>query len=182
MRNSSRLLARFVGLVLAATLAVAATQLFTIGFETSPLFSEVRLASFQDRVTSRPAPATEILLGAALSLLAVGVLASLFSSPNPPSLRSRNSNGWTSVDRTSLADSLQRRLEAIDRRSNVNVTIDRRGRIDLNITTTDFSIDGPLTEIPAALASICEERSLPCQPGTVTIQPRTRAKRQHTIR
>ena len=182
MHTSSRFLARLVGLVVAATLAVAATQLFAIGFETRPLFNDSSLTSIRSWITSRPAPATALLAGMAMAALAIAMFASISTGQTSPSVRIRRRDGWTRVDRASLADSLERRLESIDRRNSVTVTIGRRGTVDLDITTSDLSIDGPATELPAALAAICDERALPCRPGIVTLKPRTSAKRRHTVR
>ena len=72
------------------------------------------------------------------------------------------------IDRATLEDAIERRLEIIDRRNDIAVRINRRGRVNARLVTPDPSMSGPVQEMRDTIDAQCESRSLPCRSGRIT--------------
>jgi hypothetical protein len=181
MLDSSRLWARIIGLGVAAIVAVAATQLLTLGFETEPLVSRTAVSTVTDWVRRPPQPGAGILAAIAVVLGGIAaLLGGLWPRRGSAAIITRRRDGWTRIDRKSLQDAIERRLETVDRRSNVKTRVSRSGRIDLAITSIDTDFDGPPAKLRDAVEDLCDQRQLPCRAGTITIKarpPGTRRRR-----
>ena len=171
MLDSTRRWARLIGLSVAATALVAATQLLTLGLETRPLISRSTLSTFTNWVERPPQPGAGILVAVAVVLAGVAALVGgLWPRRGPAAIVTRRRDGWTRIDRKSLEDAIERRLETIDRRSSVKTTVHRSGRVDLAITAGDTAADGAPVQVRDALEELCGQRQLPCKTGTVTVK------------
>jgi len=115
MMDSCRLWARLVGLGVAVMVAVAATQLLTLGFETRPLISQATESALTDWVRRPPQPGAGILAAIAVVLGGIAALVGgLWPRRGPAAIVTRRADGWTRVDRKSLQAAIERRLR--DRR------------------------------------------------------------------
>ncbi len=173
---------RLLGLIVAAIVLMAATQLLLLSFETDPLLDRERVDSIADWIRDRPRAGAGILIGGALGLLVIWLVWAAISTLGTDRrvITTRRRGGWTKVDRATLEDAVERRLEAVDRRSDVSVGISRRGRVDLKVTTPDPARAGPVQELRDATDDLCTSRSLPCRSGriTVTVPRRMTARRR----
>ncbi|MCY3560029.1 MAG: hypothetical protein OXH20_02490 [bacterium] len=97
-------------------------------------------------------------------------------------LTTRRGRGWTKLDRPTLEDAIERRLEAIDRRNDVRVRITRRGRVHVRLVTPDTSAIGPIQEARDAIDEHCAERVLPCRSGRITATVPRRMTRRRQVR
>lgn len=182
MLDAVRLWARIVGLCVAAASAVAATQFLTLGFETKPLMTTDTVATLTDWIRRPPMPGPGVLAAIALAVAGFAALAgTVWPRRGPSAITTRRRLGWTRIDRRSLEAAIQRRLEALDRRSDLNTTVHRSGRVDIEVVTIDTALDGPGAKVRDALEELCVERQLPCRPGVVTVQGRKSTKRRNTI-
>ncbi len=173
---------RVLGLSVAAIVLMAATQLLLLSFETDPLFDRERVDSIAEWIRDRPRAGAAILVGIALGLIVLWLVWAALSSwgTDRRVITTRRRGGWTKIDRATLEDAVERRLEAVDRRSDVRVGITRRGRVDLKVTTPDPARAGPVQELRDATDDLCSSRSLPCRSGriTVTVPRRITARRR----
>lgn len=173
MLDISRLWARIVGLGVAVTVMVTATQLLSLGLQTTPLLSRATIDTITGPVLGTPSPGVGIMV--AVALVGAGALAlagSLWPHRGPAALTTRRRSGWTRVDRRSLALAVRRHLEAVDGTSRVEARVGRSGRIDVAVTTSDLSAGGPGAQVRAALDEMVERRHLPVRPGVITIRSR----------
>lgn len=171
MLDWTRVWARIVGLGVVATLAGAATQLLSIGFGMTPLVSEGNLRAIVDWILRSPQPGAGILIAVVLCVAGLAaLLGALSPRRGPAAITIRRETGWTRIDRKSLAAAIQRELETIDRRSDIDTRVHRSGKVDVGVTAGDVGSDGPATDVRVALDELCSERNLPCQPGTVTVR------------
>jgi hypothetical protein len=173
-----------VGLAVAGIVLTAATQLLLHGFETDPMLSAGTVDSLADWIERRPREGAALLGGIALCLLGVALswLAWTSRVDHQIAITTRRANGWTKVDRKTLAEALARRLEDIDRRSDVRLTVNRQGRVDLRVVTPDPSISGPIPKYRDAIDQEAGARHLPVRAGRVTTtRPRTMTGRRRVL-
>jgi len=180
-----RLLAsRIVGLVVAAIVLTGAAQLLLHGFETDPMFSAETVDGFADWIERRPREGAALLGGIALCILGAVLSWLGWTSrvDHQIAITTRRANGWTKVDRKTLTDALARRLDGIDRRSDVRLTINRQGRVDLRVVTPDPSVSGPIPKYRDAIDQEAGARHLPVRAGRVTTtRPRTTTGRRRVL-
>ena len=177
-------LLRGLGLAVAVIVLMAATQLLLLSFETDPLISEERLADFTGWLENRPRAGIGMLAGIALVALAITLGWAIIRTfgVDRRVITTRREHGWTKLDRPTLEDAIERRLEAVDRRNDVKVNVDRRGKVNLAITTPDPTSTGPVQELREALDTVCEERALPCHSGRITATAPRRLTNRRRIR
>jgi len=178
-----RTAARLANIVVAFLVALLATQLLSIGFEAAPPLSEGTIESTTDWIRRPPLAGAGILIGIILTTLGVVVLVGAFwpTRMSTPSITTRRRDGWTRLDRTSLTAAIDRELAAVDATAHVSTVVHRSGRVDLAIDSLDAAVDGPGSKVRAALDDLVERRRLPCQVGTVSIQPRRVGRRSQRI-
>ncbi len=173
---------RVLGLAVAAIALLAAVQMLLLSFETDPLIGRERADDIAGWIRDRPREGVGILVGIALGVVVLWLAWAAGSERGPDrrTITTRRRSGWTKIDRATLEDAVERRLEAVDRRSDVRVAINRRGRIDLTVTTPDPARAGPVQELRDATDELCTSRSLPCRSGrvTVTVPRRMTARRR----
>lgn len=179
-----RLVLRVLGLAVAAIVLMAATQLLLLSFETDPLFSENQVGDFTDWIERRPRVGGGILVGVALMALATALMWAIARSfgTDRRVITTRRRGGWTKLDRPTIEDAIERRLERIDRRNDVEARVGRRGRVNLTITTPDPSAIGPIRELRDSLDNFCRERALPCRSGRITATTPRRITKRRRIR
>ncbi len=161
---------RVIGLGVAVIVLMAATQLLMLSFETDPLLAQNTIDSLGNWIRRRPLMGPGVLAGGALALLTVLLLWSwvrMFGTGRRV-LTTRHWKGWTKIDRATLEDAMERRLEIIDRRNDVVVRINRRGRVNARLVTPDPSVSGPAQEMRDTIDAQCESRALPCRSGRIT--------------
>ena len=179
-----RIVLRVLGLGVAAIVLVAATQLLLLGFEADPLLSRSRVDSFVRSIQDPVHPGPGILVGLALVGLAALLLGVIVASlrTDRPVLTTRRRGGWTKIDRKTLADALERRLEDVDRRSDLDLEVTRRGRVNVKIVTPDPAAAGPAQELRDAVDDEIERRGLPCRSGRITVNVPRRMTSRRRIR
>ena len=74
-------------------------------------------------------------------------------------ITTRHRRGWTKIDRATLEDAIERRLEIIDHRNDIAVRINRRGRVNARLVTPDPSMSGPVQEMRDTIDAQCESRA-----------------------
>ncbi len=160
---------RVLGLAVAAVVVIAAAQLLMLSFEIDPLFSREAIHRLTGWIQGDPSTGAGILSGIALviaSLVGLWMYGRLLGAGGRV-LTTRRRRGWTKLDRTTLEDTFERRLAALDRRNDIRVRITRRGRVNVRLVTPDPSAMGPAQEIRDALDDHCAERALPCRSGRI---------------
>jgi hypothetical protein len=175
---------RAAGLVVAAIVLIAATQFLLHGFETDPLLDAEIIADLSDWITRPPRQGAALLAGTALIILAAGLgwLTWTTRAGHQPVITTRRKNGWTKVDRKTLTSAVTRRLERIDQRSDLDVTIDRRGRVDLHLVTPDPSVGGPLQDYRDAIDEEVARRHLPIRSTRATVTQSQRSTGRRRVR
>lgn len=181
-----RALTRFVGFVTCALVVLIAAQWLSLSFGWNPVVARAtvvsRTARFQSTLNEGPA----ILI--AVALIIGGVV--LFVAWLLAGRRTRDDHTFRvgprrrnlRIDRNTLAASIERRLEPIDRRVDATVTVSRRGRVDLRLVTPDTSVTGTAAEHTTALTDLLSERSLPCTLRAVDIVDVRKLKSRHRVR
>ena len=161
---------RVIGLGVAAIVLMAATQLLMLSFETDPLLPQNTIDSLGDWIRRRPLMGPGILAGGALALLTIVLFWSWIRmlGTGRRVITTRHRKGWTKIDRATLEDAIERRLEIIDRRNDIAVRINRRGRVNARLVTPDPSMSGPVQEMRDTIDAQCESRALPCRSGRIT--------------
>ena len=169
---------------MAAIVLMAATQLILVGFESTPLLSAERVDEIAAWLRRPPLPGAAMLAGIGLTAIALGLFVALLSSfgPDRSVITTRRRGGWTKLDRASLEEAIERRLESIDRRNDVDVRIGRRGVVKLDIVTPDPSHMGPAHELREAVDALCDDRALPCRSGRVTTTTPRRTTNRRRVR
>lgn len=173
-----------LGVGVAAAVLAVATQLLLLSFETDPLVSSGRVDELTSWITGRQRAGVAMLAGialVALSLFAAWAFVRSFGTDRRV-ITTRKRAGRTRLDRDTLEDAIERRLESIDRRNDVAVRIKRSGRVDLTLTTPDPSLVGPVQELRNAIDELCAERSLPCRSGRIVASVPSRMSARRRIR
>ena len=118
----------------------------------------------------RPLMGPGVLAGGALALLTISLVRAWarMLGTGRRVITTRHRKGWTKIDRDTLEDALERRLEVIDRRNDIVVRINRRSRVNARLVTPDPSVSGPAQEMRDTIDAQCESRSLPCRSGRIT--------------
>lgn len=169
-------------MTVAALTLMAATQLLLLSFETDPLLSTNTIDDIAGWIRERPRPGPGILGGLALGVVAGWLGWALVRSfgTDRRVITTRRRRGWTKLDRASLEAAFERRLEAVDRRNDVRVSVSRRGRVDATLVTPDPSAIGPAQELRDVIDETCAARSLPCRSGRIvaTVPRRSTARRE----
>ena len=175
---------RIVGIGVAVLILVAATQLLLLSFESDPLIGQDRASDIADWIEGRPSPGGAVLVGAGLVVMAIALFVAFCRSfgTDRRVITTRKRNGWTKIDRTTLEDAFERRLEQIDRRNDVNARVRRDGRVDLTVITPDPSRMGPVKELRGAVDEIAENRALPCRSGRITASTPRRLTSRRRVR
>lgn len=181
-----RILVRVCGLVACAIVVVLAAQWLSISFGWDPLVSsdtiDERTNSIGGPLREGPAMLAAVAVGVIGLLAAAAWLMSFRHPSRDHTFRAGPRSQRLRIDRDSLAASLERRLEPIDRRVDASVSVTRRGRVDLRIVSPDPSMTGPAAEHSAALADVLTQRSLPCRVGTVDVVDVRKLKSRHRVR
>lgn len=175
---------RVIGLVVAGIVLLAAAQLLMLSFEVDPPLSRAAIEDLGEWVRGSPSTGTGIFVGIALMLLALGgmwTFGRMFGTGGRV-LTTRRWRGWTRLDRGTLENAIERRLEAIDRRNDVRVRISRRGQVNVRLVTPDPSAIGPVQEIRDAVDDQCASRALPCRSGRITATVPRRMTRRRQVR
>ena len=175
---------RVIGLVVAGIVLLAAAQLLLLSFEVDPPLSRAAVDDLDRWVRGSPSTGTGIFVGIALVLLALGGMwkfGRTFGTAGRV-LTTRRRRGWTKLDRITLEDAIERQLDAIDRRNDVHVRINRRGRVNVRLVTPDPSAIGPIQEIRDAIDEQCTSRALPCRSGRITATTPRRMTRRRQVR
>ncbi|MCY3953820.1 MAG: hypothetical protein OXG69_14925 [bacterium] len=175
---------RAIGAVVAGIVLLAAAQLLMLSFEIDPPLSRGAVDDLTEWVRGSPSTGTGLFAGIALVLLALGGLWQLVRTFGTGGrvLTTRRRRGWTKLDRITLEDAIERRLEAIDRRSDVRVRITRRGQVNVRLVTPDPSAVGPVQELRDAVDEQCAARALPCRSGRITATVPRRMTRRRRVR
>lgn len=174
---------RFVGLCVAVIVLVAAAQMLTLSFGSDPVLDRVGVRAVTRWARRRPSGGAEVLLGLALVALGCWLTLTLITSlrTDRKVLTTRRGDGWTRIDRHTLADSLERSLVRLDPHPTVSVKVRRNGRVDITVTTPSPWPDERLEETSGELKRLIAQRSLPCRPGGVAVKaprrnPRSRVQ------
>ncbi len=169
-----RLVPRLVGLGVAVIVLMAATQLLTLSVGSDPVLDRDDVDAVTRWIRGEHRGGADVLIG--LALVAAGcwlvwvLIASLRTDRKV--LRTRRRDGWTRIDRRSLARSLERRLATMDPDATLSVQVRRNARVDATVATTSPWPEDRLDAIQAALERLIAERGLPCRPGRVAVRAR----------
>lgn len=163
---------RFVGLCVAAAVLVAATQTLKLSVESDPVLGRDGVRDVTRWIGREHSGGAEVLVGLGLIALACWLVWTFIASlrTDQKVLRARRGDGWTRIDRRTLADSLQRSLAAVDSHAAVFVEVRRTGRVDVTMASSSPRPDERLEETRAELDRLIEQRSLPCRPGRMAIK------------
>ena len=175
---------RVIGLVVAGIVLLVAAQLLLLSFEIDPPLSRAAIDDLGEWVRGSPSTGTGLFVGIALALLALGGLWNFgrMLGTGRRVLTTRRWRGWTTLDRITLEDAVERQLEAIDRRNAVRVRVTRRGQVNVRLVTPDPSAIGPAQEIRDAIDAQCTSRALPCRSGRITATVPRRMTRRRQVR
>ena len=178
--NYHRLSLRLLGLCLAFLILAVGVQLLLISFEVEPLVSRSRLARFDEWVRRRPRSGPGLLAGTAMAVSAAWLVWAFYRSfgPDRRMIVTRQQDGYTRVDMASLEAAIERHAETLDLRGSVRVKLDRSGRVDATLTTSDPSASGPSQELRDSIDEFCLVRSIPCRSGRITVGPARRSRRR----
>jgi hypothetical protein len=105
----------------------------------------------------------------------------LWPNPVPTAITTRRNDGWTRVDRRSLASAITRHLEKVDQADDIRATVRRNGRVDVVVKTDDVELDDTGRDIGLSLGALCSKRHLPCKAGRIKLTPRRRAKSRSRV-
>lgn len=174
---------RLLGLGVAAIVTIAATQLLLLSFEVSPLVDPDRVGSISEWIRDRPRTGVAVLSGIAICLVALllGWFVARGRRSNRSAVVTRRRDGSTRIDRRSLEASIERALDPIDRRVEVQARIRRRS-VRLHLTTPDVRQSGSGHEYGAAFRQLVDTRGLPVRLGRVTVAAPRRTNRARTVR
>lgn len=181
-----RVLTRLAGFVACAVVVLIAAQWLSLGFGWNPLIGADTVAERTDgfRATLNEGPA--ILIAVALIVGAVVLFAAWLlagrRAHDDRTFRIGNRSRGLRVDRNTLAASIERRLEPLDRRVDATVTVGRRGQLDLRLVTPDTSATGTVAEHTALVADVLTERNLPCRLRKVDVVDVRAIKSRHRVR
>jgi hypothetical protein len=181
-----RALTRLVGLLACALVVFVAAQWLSISFGWDPLVGADTIERWSNRITRSLRDGPTMLIAVAVTV--IGLL--LFVAWLLAGRRTRDDHTFRvgtrgrslRVERTTLASSLERRLEPLDQRVDATVQVSRRGQIDLRLVTPDTSATGTVAEHTEHLTSILSERSLPCTLRSVDVIDVRRQKSRHRVR
>jgi len=176
------LLRRGIGLLVAAIVLMVAAQWLLLGLEYDPLIDRGQADDLTGWITGDTRKGAELLVGMAMILAALVIGWVLWQSRgvDRPVITTRRRRGWTKVDRRNLADAIERRLVTVDRRSDLEVELTRRGRVDLRLVTPDPSALGPIQEYRDVIDEMATQQHLPIRSGrvVVTVPRRMTARRK----
>jgi hypothetical protein len=175
---------RGIGLLVAAIVLTVAAQWLLLGLEYDPLIDRTQVDDLTGWITGDPRKGAELLVGMAVVLAALVIGWVLWQSRgvDRPVITTRRRHGWTKVDRHNLADAIERRLETVDRRSDLEVKVRRRGRVDLRLVTPDPSALGPIQEYRDTIDELATEQHLPIRSGRVVVTVPRRMTSRRRIR
>lgn len=181
-----RVLTRLVGLVACALVVVIAAQWLSLSFGWDPLIAIDTVADRTEDFTSSLREGPAMLAAIAILVVGLGFLVSWLlagrRTRDDRTFRVGNRDRRLRIDRSSLAASLERRLDPVDQRVDATVSVSRRGRVDLRLVTPDTSATGTVADHTAHLRSVIDERSLPCRLGSVDVVDVRRLKSRHRVR
>lgn len=181
-----RPLTRVCGLAASLFVVALAAQWLSLSFGWDPLVSIETVRRRSDDIAGPLREGPAMLVAVALGVVALGALVGWLLSLRHPNRDATFRVGARAdrlrIDRDSLAASLERRLAPLDRRVDADVTVTRRGRVDVRLVTPDVSATGPIAEHTEFLADVLTERGLPCRVGNVDVVDVRRLKDRHRIR
>lgn len=181
-----RIIARVCGFAACAIAVAVAAQWLSLSFGWDPLVETATVDRWADRIAGpvREGPAFLAAVGVvALGLLGLFAWALTFRHPmSDDTFRVGPRGNLVRIERNSLAASLERRVEHLDRRVDASVDVSRRGRVDLKVVTPDPSATGPAAEHAAEISKILTERGLPCRLRRVDVIDVRRLKSRHRVR
>ena len=162
---------RGVGLAVALLFLVVAAQLILLGFEGSPLIGRALLDDVTSWMRRRPVVGAGLVAGMILIVSSVGLWWAIARSfgLDRPVITVRTHEGWTKLDRPTLAAAIERDLGSVDSRTDISASIGRGGSTRLAITTLDATAAGPVDDVRNRFADLCRERALPCQLERMTV-------------
>ncbi len=164
---------------MAVIVLVAATQMLTLSVASNPVLDRDDVHRVTRWMRDEHSGGAEVLIGLALVAAGCWLAWTLVASSRTDRsvLRIRRGDGWTMIDRRSLADSLERSLGSVDPRASVSVKVRRNRRVDLTVETTSPWPDERLEETRTELRRLVADRSLPCRPGRVAARVPRRGQR-----
>ncbi|BAN03587.1 hypothetical protein [Ilumatobacter coccineus] len=181
-----RAITRLVGFATCALVVLIAAQWLSLSFGWKPVVDTDTVATRTDRFRSTLREGPAILI--AVTLIIGGVV--LFVAWLLAGRRTRDDGTFRvgtrqrrlRIDRNTLAASIERHLEPIDRRVDATVSVTRRGQVDLRLVTPDTSATGTVSEHTAAVTGLLSERSLPCTLRSVDVIDVRKLKSRHRAR
>ncbi len=181
-----RTLPRIAGFVACALVVLVAAQWLSLGFGWNPVIGMETVAARTDRFTSTLNEGPAILIAVALivagAVLFVAWLLAGRRTHDDHTFRIGARKRRLRVDRNTLAASLERRLEPLDRRVDATINITRRGHVDLRLVTPDTSATGTVAEHSRLVTDVLTERNLPCKLRKVDIVDVRKLKSRHRVR
>lgn len=166
-----RILPRLAGSLVAVAVLVVGAQLLLLSFEATPLVDNNAIDDVTGWINRRPPTGVALLGGMALVAVAIWFLWATIRSNGPERrvITTRRDGGWTKLDLARLEDAIERHLDPMDRRADVTAKVERSGRVDLKVITTDPFSTTPVDELRDTFAEFCHDRSLPCRLGRITV-------------
>ena len=168
------LVTRLVGLAMAGMTVTIGAQLLSHGFDVDPALKPKTIDQLVTALQGKLSAGSALFGGLALVSLAM-LIAWLEWTSRAGHQRTltirpvRRDKGWTKVDRGSLSESIKRQLSAIDRRSDLNLKINRQGRVDLHLVSIDASVTGLAQAYREAIDTLAQQRHLPVHSGRITV-------------
>ncbi len=181
-----RTVTRLAGFAACAILILIAAQWLSLGFGWSPMIGTDTVAERANRVTSTLNEGAAILIAVALIIggivLFVAWLLAGRRTHDDRTFRIGKKSRRLRIDRNTLAASIERRLEPLDRRVDATVDVTRRGHVDLRLVTPDTSATGTVAEHTALVTDVLDERNLPCRLRKVDVIDVRKLKTRHRVR
>lgn len=160
---------RVLGILVALAVLAVAAQYLVLAVSDQALLPRDDVRATARWVARSHGDGTEILVGIGLVLVGL-LLAWAFVSTIGASRRvitTRRANGWTRVDRASLAPSIQRVVDPEFPRDDVAVRLARRRQVGAVVRTDDVHPNEVVAAVQAEIERTIESRALPLQAGRV---------------
>lgn len=171
-----------LGLLAAGFVGLVGAQILAVGLGWSPPVAPDAVGTATQQLSESRQPGAAMLVGLGFALLALGLAVVWFTDlivPRRPMITVRRDGGKTKIDRPSLEAALERELNRVDVRTNVDVSVRRRGRTLVMVHTADPSRTGPPGEVAQRLQELIDGRHLPISVKRLTVGPATgKAKRR----
>ena len=177
---------RLLGLLACVVVVVLGAQWLALSFGWEPIIGERVASEWSERVSrplrEGPAMLVAVAAAAAGAVLLVGwVLAGRRGRPERSYRLGRRSRRLR-IDRSTLAASLERRLDPLDRRVDVHLDVDRGGGLHLRLVTPDTSATGTVAEHSQRLKDVLDERGLTNRVKSLDVLDVRKLKSRHRVR